>query len=65
MLDCPCLIASYPRSGSTWVRFILSNLLHPEESHDFDSVNQIIPDIGDPQGLAASRKDPWAFGGWS
>lgn len=37
------LIASYPRSGSTWLRFILCNLLYPNIEHDFDSVNKYIP----------------------
>ena len=48
----PYIIASYPRSGSTWLRFILCNLLHPEHIHDFDSVNRLIPQIEDPEGMA-------------
>lgn len=39
----PELLASYPRSGSTWLRFILCNLLYPDMEHDFDSVNKHIP----------------------
>src|SRR3990167_2785931 len=42
-MTAPLLIASYPRSGSTWLRFILCNLLYPEISHDFASVDRHIP----------------------
>jgi Sulfotransferase domain len=38
-------IASYPRSGSTWLRFLLLELL-THNSAAFDSVNQMIPDVG-------------------
>lgn len=38
------IIASSPRSGSTYFRFILCNLLY-EGTHDFDSVNRLIPTI--------------------
>lgn len=38
-------IASYPRSGSTWLRFMLCDILCDVES-GFDVVNQSIPDIG-------------------
>ncbi|MHC4617673.1 MAG: sulfotransferase domain-containing protein [Planctomycetota bacterium] len=38
---------SYPRSGSTWVRFLLANLIRYDsgEPVDFHSVHQIIPDL--------------------
>lgn len=38
-------IASYPRSGSTYLRFILCNIFYPEVAHNFDSVNGLIPTI--------------------
>lgn len=38
-------IASYPRSGSTWLRFLLLELL-TRDAAGFDSVNQMIPDVG-------------------
>lgn len=39
------LIASYPRSGSTWFRFILCNLLWPKKDHDIHSVNCFTPTV--------------------
>jgi len=38
-------IASYPRGGSTWTRFVLYEILAGESS-TFDNVNQGIPEIG-------------------
>lgn len=39
------LVASYPRSGSTWLRFMLYELLTGQES-SFDDVDRVLPDIG-------------------
>jgi hypothetical protein len=39
------VIASYPRSGSTWLRFILFEILSGEEA-GFESVNRAIPSVG-------------------
>lgn len=57
----PMIIASYPRSGSTWLRFILCNLFYPGGSHDFDSVNRHIPSIDDPDGMAHAVDVPIFF----
>lgn len=38
-------ICSYPKSGNTWMRFCLANLLRPAEAVDFRTVNDLIPDI--------------------
>src|SRR5690349_9920008 len=38
-------IASYPRSGSTWLRFILTDCLTSFHA-DFDNINRAIPEIG-------------------
>ena len=38
-------LASYPRSGSTWLRFLLSEIL-TRDSAAFDKVNRAIPEIG-------------------
>lgn len=38
-------VASYPRAGSTWLRFLLHELLTGESSN-FNRVNASIPDIG-------------------
>ena len=45
-------VASYPRSGSTWLRFLLLELLTRGSAH-FDSVNQTIPDVGRHRGTPA------------
>lgn len=60
-MNLPIIIASYPRSGSTWMRFILSNLFHPEVDHDFDSVNKHIPPIDYAPGLLEGIKEPFFF----
>ena len=37
-------IASYPRSGNTWARFLIANLMHPEGPVTFANLETIIPD---------------------
>jgi aryl sulfotransferase len=45
---------SYPKSGNTWVRFVVTSLLtgrntFPEDNRSmFDDVNEVIPDVDDP-----------------
>ncbi len=39
-------LVSYPKSGNTWVRFLLANLLHPEETVGFDNINRLLPAPG-------------------
>lgn len=52
-------IASYPRAGSTWLRFLLYELLTGEEG-DFPAVNRAIPGVGRhraaPPLLSGSRR---------
>src|SRR5215469_5727904 len=43
-------VASYPRSGSTWLRFLLVDLLTGETA-GFDRVNYLIPDVGRHRGV--------------
>jgi hypothetical protein len=38
-------LASYPRSGNTWTRFLLTEIL-AKESASFDNVNLAIPEMG-------------------
>jgi Sulfotransferase domain len=45
-------VASYPRSGSTWLRFLLLELLTRDSAH-FDTVNRTIPDVGHHRGCPA------------
>lgn len=37
-------LVSYPRSGNTWTRFLIANLLHPQEPVTFDNIERLIPD---------------------
>jgi len=43
--SCDVFLASYPRSGSTWLRFILQEILTGEPSR-FENVNQRIAFVG-------------------
>jgi hypothetical protein len=37
-------IVSYPRSGNTWTRFLIANLVFPTESVTFANIERLIPD---------------------
>jgi len=37
-------LVSYPKSGNTWTRFLIANLLYPERNPDFTNINELIPD---------------------
>ena len=37
-------IVSYPRSGNTWTRFLVANLVHPEQLVTFANIERLIPD---------------------
>ena len=37
-------IVSYPRSGNTWTRFLVANLLHPEVPVTFANIERLVPD---------------------
>jgi hypothetical protein len=39
------MVASYPRSGNTWLRFMLTNILTGKPA-GFDNVNKVIAEIG-------------------
>jgi hypothetical protein len=38
-------LVSYPRSGNTWTRFLIGNLLHPEQPVSFANIESVIPEI--------------------
>jgi hypothetical protein len=40
------LFASYPKSGNTWIKFMLGQIITGREV-DFDSVDRVIPYLGD------------------
>jgi hypothetical protein len=37
-------LVSYPKSGNTWIRFLIANLKYPEKHPDFTNINQLVPD---------------------
>ncbi|MGA7294068.1 MAG: sulfotransferase domain-containing protein [Terriglobales bacterium] len=37
-------LVSYPRSGNTWTRFLVANLLHPQEAATFNNIERLVPD---------------------
>jgi tetratricopeptide (TPR) repeat protein len=44
-------IVSYPKSGNTWLRFLLANLVKlPGEEIDFHTVHKYIPEVGEEEG---------------
>jgi len=40
---------SYPKSGNTWVRFLVANLVYPEKNPDFSNIDNLLPD---PDGMS-------------
>lgn len=38
-------IVSFPRSGNTWTRFLVANLVHPDEPVTFANIERVVPDI--------------------
>ena len=38
-------LTSYPRSGNTWSRFLVGNLIHPQDPVTFLSIEKIVPDM--------------------
>ena len=42
--DDDTFIISYPRSGNTWTRFLIANLIHPQEPVTFANIERLIPD---------------------
>src|SRR5664279_375782 len=38
------LLVSYPRSGNTWTRFLIANLLYPTTDVDFTNIERLVPD---------------------
>ena len=48
-------IVSYPRSGNTWMRFLLANLLAPHEAITFRNIESHVPDIHKSADTLAER----------
>lgn len=43
--DDDIFIVSYPKSGNTWMRFLVANLVNPETTVGFDNIDKLVPDI--------------------
>lgn len=56
VLNDDVMLVSYPRSGNTWARFLLGNLLQPSAAVTFRSVHDIIPDIYMTSDSSLSRR---------
>jgi estrone sulfotransferase len=39
-----CFLVSYPRSGNTWLRFVIASLLAPNDEITFRNIDKFIPD---------------------
>ena len=44
VFDDDTFIVSFPGSGNTWTRFLIANLLHPEETTNFGNIDRLIPE---------------------
>lgn len=59
------LILSFPRSGNTWVRFLLANLVEHESAEpiNFHTVHKVIPDleVAEQQELVTNTLSPRFF----
>ena len=50
-------VVSYPKSGNTWVRFLLATLLHRDDV-DFTNIGRLVPDIYQSTQKQLDRLEP-------
>lgn len=48
-------LVSYPRSGNTWTRFLIGNLVFTEKNVDFTTIERLIPDTTTQSNLRLKR----------
>ena len=48
-------VVSYPRSGNTWTRFLIANLIFPGENVTFNNIERLIPDTSSQSNRALKR----------
>jgi hypothetical protein len=48
-------IVSYPRSGNTWTRFLIANLMYPHENISFGNIERLIPDTSSQSNRTLKR----------
>ena len=56
VLPADVFLVSYPRSGNTWLRFLLANALRPEPPATFATFGEVVPDIYDEPDRALLRR---------
>ena len=54
-------IVSYPKSGNTWVRFLLANVFYPEAEVDFHTIHELIPEVGNEEIRRSDLSRPRLF----
>ena len=54
--DDDLFIVSYPRSGNTWIRFLLANLLASGEEITFRNIEEYVPDLHKSASTLAERQ---------
>ena len=55
VLPSDTMVVSYPRSGNTWTRFLVANLLHPAEEVTFANIESLVPDTSSISNRALKR----------
>jgi hypothetical protein len=48
-------IVSFPRSGNTWIRFLIANLAHPDTVVSFANIERLIPDTSSQSSRTLKR----------
>jgi len=48
-------LVSFPRSGNTWTRFLIANLMHPGTEVSFTNIERLIPDTSSQSSRALKR----------
>ena len=48
-------LVSYPRSGNTWTRFLIANLVYPDKDVSFLNIERLIPDTSSQSNRAMRR----------
>ncbi|HEV7219109.1 MAG TPA: sulfotransferase domain-containing protein, partial [Terriglobales bacterium] len=48
-------VVSYPRSGNTWTRFLIANLVYPNQNVTFENIERLIPDTSSQSSRSLKR----------